>query len=141
MEKSELIMPEKFKSALETKRDIQREDSISFINQTKAQLMTIEGWLATLAKRCESNKLEALGVPICDAIVYPRCPSIFGDDINEHDKQLAIFLKFYGLPIRSVGNVATNDNAAAFVYLLDSANTFTTELITNLDRSLEDLAM
>ena len=32
MEKPDLIQPEKFKSALETKRDIQREDSMDFMN-------------------------------------------------------------------------------------------------------------
>jgi hypothetical protein len=32
MKKPELIEPEKFKSALETKRDIQREGNISFID-------------------------------------------------------------------------------------------------------------
>lgn len=44
------------------------------------------------------------------------------------------------MPIRSVGSVATNDKSIAFVYLLDSDNAFTPELVANLDRSLEDLA-
>lgn len=53
---------------------------------------------------------------------------------------MTIFLKLHGIPVRSVGNVATNDRAVAFVYLMDSDNLFTPELIENLDRSLEDLA-
>jgi hypothetical protein len=32
MEKPELIKPEKFKSALETRRDFQREEGLQFIN-------------------------------------------------------------------------------------------------------------
>ena len=35
MEKPELIETEKFKSALETKRDIQRDDSMTFVNENK----------------------------------------------------------------------------------------------------------
>jgi hypothetical protein len=35
MKKPELIEPEKFKSALETKRDVQREESILFANENK----------------------------------------------------------------------------------------------------------
>ena len=38
-----------------------------------------------------------------------------------------------------MGNVATNDKAVAFVYLLDSDNIFTPELVSNLNRSLEDI--
>jgi hypothetical protein len=70
-----------------------------------------------------------LGLPICDAIVYPRCFLIFGTNIKEHDSQLAIFLKSHNIPVKSVGNVATKDKAVAFIYLTDSDNTFTAELI------------
>jgi len=35
MENPGLIKPEKFKSMLETKRDIQREDSLAFISSNK----------------------------------------------------------------------------------------------------------
>ena len=141
MENPDLIKPEKFRSALETRRNIQKEASIEFINHNKGQLATVEGWLTTLSEQCERRELEALGVPICDAVVYPRCPLIFGDDINEHDKQLAIFLKSHYIPVRSVGNVATCDESVAFVYLLDSDNAFTVELVKNLDNSLNNLAL
>ena len=82
-----------------------------------------------------------LGHPICDGIVYPRCPLIFGDDIREHDLKLAVHLKSHCIPVRSVGNVSTNDKSLVFVYLLDSDNEFTAELIANIERSLEELAM
>jgi hypothetical protein len=102
--------------------------------------MRVEGWLTTLSQQCERSELKALGAPICDAIVYPRCPLIFGDDIKVHDEKLAVHLKSHLIPVRSVGNVSTNDITIAFVYLLDSDNKFTTELIDNLDQSLEELA-
>jgi hypothetical protein len=51
-----------------------------------------------------------------------------------------VHLKFHSIPVKSVGNVSTNDKTIAFIYLLDSDNTFTFELIANLDKSLEDLA-
>ena len=57
-----------------------------------------------------------------------------------HDEKLAVHLKSHLIPVRSVGDVSTNDKTVAFVYLLDSDNKFTTELIENLDRSLEELA-
>ncbi len=82
-----------------------------------------------------------LGLPLCDAIVYPRCFPIFGNDIKEHDIQLTIFLKSNGIPIRLVGNVSTDERGLAFVYLMDSDNLFTAELIKNLDKSLDDLAL
>jgi len=51
-----------------------------------------------------------------------------------------VYLKSHCIPVRSVGNVSTNDKTVAFIYLLDSNNKFTTELIVNLDKSLEKLA-
>ena len=51
-----------------------------------------------------------------------------------------MFLKSHYVPVRSVGNVSTNDKTNAFVYLLDSDNDFTAKLIINLDNSLNDLA-
>ena len=86
MEKPQLIKHEKFKSALETRRDVQREESLSFVISRKNQLAKIEGWLEKLSEECSKSELEPLDKPICDAIVFPRCPLIFGDEINDHDK-------------------------------------------------------
>ena len=140
MENPGVIKPEKFKSMLETKRDIQREDSLAFISANKLQLGKVERWLQILAKECPKIELKALGGPICDGIIYPRCPLIFGENIKEHDAKLAIFLKSHYIPVRSVGNAATNDRKVAFVYLLDSDNQFTRQLIENLDNSLVDIS-
>jgi len=65
---------------------------------------------------------------------------LFGENIKEHDVKLAIFLKSHYIPVRSVGNAATNDPKVAFVYLLDSDNQFTRRLIQNFDNSLEDIS-
>ena len=77
-----MIKPDKFKTALETKRDIQRDEALSYINEHADKLMTIEGWLKALSSLCEKFELLMLGSPICDGIVYPRCFSIFGHDIK-----------------------------------------------------------
>lgn len=53
---------------------------------------------------------------------------------------MAVHLKSHCIPVRSVGNISTNDKNVAFVYLLDSDNEFTAELIANLDKSLDELA-
>ena len=78
-----------------------------------------------LAKECSKSELKVLGGPICDGIIYPRCSLLFGENIKEHDAKLSIFLKSHYIPVRSVGNAATNDRKVAFVYLLDSDNQFT----------------
>ena len=43
--------------------------------------MTVEKWLSYLSLKCEKGSLKALGAALCDAIVYPRCPLVFGSDI------------------------------------------------------------
>jgi hypothetical protein len=73
MKRPELILPEKFKTALETRRDIQRDEILSYINECLDKLMTIEGWLQALSQLCDKFELMMLGLPLCDAIVYPRC--------------------------------------------------------------------
>ena len=93
-----------------------------------------------LAEQCQKSELKTLGGPICDGIIYPRCLLLFGENIKEHDAKLAIFLKSHYIPVRSVGNTATNDSKVAFVYLLDSDNQFTKHLVQNLDNSLEDIS-
>lgn len=87
----------------------------------------------TLSEQCKgSTELTALGVPICDAIVYPRCPLIFGNDMQKHDRELMLFLKSHGISVRTVGNTAKSDPTVAFVYLLDSDNEYTAELMMKL---------
>lgn len=52
-----------------------------------------------------------------------------------------MYLKSHSIPLRSVGNVSNNDKTIAFVYLMDSDNKFTPELVANLNKSLEELAI
>jgi hypothetical protein len=42
--------------------------------------------------------------------------------------------------VRTVGNTANSDPTVAFVYLLDSDNEYTAELMQKLQKSLDDLA-
>lgn len=103
--------------------------------------MTVEGWLATLSQQCEKSELKPVGTPICDAIIYPRCSLIFGNDTQKHDHELLLFLRSHGISVRTVGNTAKSDPTVAFVYLLDSDNEYTAELMMKLQRSLDDLAL
>jgi hypothetical protein len=50
MKRPDMIQPEKFKSALDARRDIQKEDSLIFVDEKKEQLMTLESWYLTLSK-------------------------------------------------------------------------------------------
>ena len=71
--------------------------------------MEVEGWLATLSQQCEMNDLKPVGAPICDAIMYPRFPLLFGDNISKHDHELMLFLKSHDIAVRSVDNTAKSD--------------------------------
>ena len=53
---------------------------------------------------------------------------------------MKLFLKSHGIAVRTVGNTSDSDPTAAFVYLLDGDNQYTTELMQKLQRSLDDLA-
>jgi len=77
---------------------------------------------------------------ICDAILYPRCPFIFGNEIKVHDEKLKVFLIDHDIPIRVVVSKANKDTTVAFVYLTDEGNTFSPKLVANLNNSLNDLA-
>jgi hypothetical protein len=43
-----------------------------------------------------------------------------------------LFLKSHGVAVKTVGNTANCDPTVAFVYLLDSDNKYTAELMTKL---------
>ena len=99
----------------------------------------VERWLLLLSQQSKKAELKTLDDPICDAIVYPRCSFIFGEDTKEHDRKLKVFLIDHGIPVRLVTNVATNNKTTAFVYLMDSDNRFSPELVNKLGESLKDL--
>ena len=43
-----------------------------------------------------------------------------------------LFLKYHGIAVRNVGNTAKSDPSLAFVYLLDSDNEYTADLMSKL---------
>ena len=49
MTNPKLIKAEKFKTRLETKRDIQRDESTTFVSTNKNKTATVENWLTTLS--------------------------------------------------------------------------------------------
>ena len=62
--------------------------------------MTIEEWLIKLkGYQPEGFELTKLGFPICDAVVIPRCPLIFGADKKQHDSNMKIFLLSHKIPV------------------------------------------
>ena len=62
--------------------------------------MTIEEWLLKF-KNCQTEAFELtkLGNPICDAIVLPVCPLVFGENRKEHDSNLKAFLLSHKIPV------------------------------------------
>ncbi len=51
-----------------------------------------------------------------------------------------LFLKSHKISVRTIGNTVASDPAVAFVYLLDSDNEYTAELMLKLQQSLDHLA-
>ena len=50
-----------------------------------------------------------------------------------------MFLKSHDIAVRTVGNTSDSDPTVAFVYLLDSDNEYTAELMQKLQNSLDDI--
>ena len=47
----------------------------------KGNLLVVENWLESLAFRFKRDSpYTKVGPPICDAIILPSCPLIFGED-------------------------------------------------------------
>ena len=68
-----------------------------------------------------------MGVPICDAIVLPKCPLLFP---TEPFKGMKAFFKRMGIPVKDVYQAANPD--CVFIQLKDSRNAFTRKLIIKL---------
>ena len=52
-------------------------------------LMTIEKWLLKLSTyQAKGFEMTRVGVPICDAIILPFCPLIFGVNLGEHNRNM-----------------------------------------------------
>ena len=48
---------------------------------SKGDLLVVEDWLQSLAHRFQSDDpFTKVGSPICDAIILPTCPEVFGND-------------------------------------------------------------
>lgn len=52
--------------------------------------------------------------------------------MQKHDHELMLFLKSHGIAVRTIGNTVKSDPIVAFVYLLDSDNEYTAELMLKL---------
>ena len=65
--------------------------------------MTIEGWLLKLKDyQTEAFELTRLGVPICDAIILPLCPLVFGEDKKQHYSNMKTFLLSHKIPVKNI---------------------------------------
>ena len=88
---------------------------------------------------CKTNdSFEKIGEPICDAIVFPKCPLLF-DSENEPYKQMQLFFTKMGLPVSFVYQAAKSD--CVFIQLEDARNAFTDDLMMNLRKAVSVLTL
>jgi hypothetical protein len=97
------------------------------------ELPTTEEWLASLAYRKTDDEFKKIGDPICDGIIFPKCPLLF--DINDEPyKHMYIFFTHMGLPVKHVGHSVRVDHV--FIQLDDARNMFTSDLMKNLHKAV-----
>jgi hypothetical protein len=76
-------------------------------------------------------------LPICDAIILPLCPLVFGEE-NHHTNMQAHFVEF-NVPVGVVANA--KKKGFALLCLDDAKNHFTNDLMRNLKAAIEALGM
>ena len=55
----------------------QIEAVVKCFEEHKTKIVTTEGWLNSLTYYKSDTRFEKVGVPICDAIIFPKCPLLF----------------------------------------------------------------
>ena len=89
-------------------------------------LMTVEKWLLELRLyQTEEFELTRVGPPICDAIVLPFCPLVFGVNQAEHNANMKIFLVSHKIPVKQINPSQRKKDKCVLVQLTDSMNQFT----------------
>jgi hypothetical protein len=79
-----------------------------------------------------------VGDPICDGIIFPKCPLIF-DVKKKPYQQMEIFFADMGLPVSYVGQAVRSD--CVFIQLNDARNAFTAQLIECLRLAVSVLTL
>lgn len=75
--------------------------AVKSFKSLRDKLATTEEWLASLAYCKTDDDFKKIGDPICDAIIFPKCPLLF-DIGNKPYKQMEIFFTDMGLPVSLV---------------------------------------
>ena len=95
------MQPKKPESTLNINRKAQRKVSKALFKEHKKMLMTIEKWLLKLRSyQTEGFELTRVGPPICDAIILPFCPLVFGVNQAQHNANMKIFLVGHKIPVK-----------------------------------------
>jgi hypothetical protein len=92
----------------ELKKSRQIDAAVSAFKLNRKKLATTEEWLASLAYCKTDDNFEKIGDPICDAIIFPKCPLIF-DETKKPYKQMEIFFTDMGIPVSLVCQAAKKD--------------------------------
>jgi hypothetical protein len=119
-------------------KELERARQIELIAKAfveyKDKLVTTEDWLNSLSCYKSNEEFTKVGVPICDAIVLPRCPLLF---TNEPFKEMKKFLIEEGLHVKLVYKGVRK--GTVFVQLSESRNAFTLDLTVKLKNIIAKL--
>lgn len=102
------------------------------------KIASTEEWLTSLAYCKTNDDFEKIGDPICDAIIFPKCPLLF-DFNNKPYKQMEIFFTDMGLPVSLVCQSVKSDYV--MIQLEDARNMFTADLMRNLRKAVSVLTL
>jgi len=96
------------------------ENISELFKNNKDKLLIVEDWLKSLEKFKSELPFTRIGRPICDAIIIPKCPDVFGSE--SHHSNMKNFLRSHKLPVANLTNARTND--CVFIGLEDGMNEF-----------------
>lgn len=104
----------------------------------KEKIATTEEWLASLAYCKTEDEFAKIGDPICDAIIFPKCPIIFNAAKKPY-KKMEIFFTDMGLPVSLICQAAKKD--CVLIQLEDARNLFTADLVKNIRKAVSVLTL
>ena len=116
----------------------QIDAAVKIFKSLYKKLPTTEEWLVSLAYCKTNDEFKRIGDPICDGIIFPKCPLLF-DKKKEPYKQMEIFFTRMGLPVKHVGHSVKADYV--FIQLDDARNMFTSALMKSLRNTVSVLTL
>ena len=101
----------------------------AYFKYSQGDLLIVEDWLQSLARFKSHVPFEKVNGAICDAIIIPECPAVFGEGEGRFAK-IESLLASSKVPYAHVG-VGLREGQI-FIGLLDARNDFNTELVIAL---------